>query len=191
MRNKNDTRTLSVLYTVLTQDPEIFAAVDTCPTAIPLPRGYLRLGSSVFTHEALLVYLSRLSEPQREAFVDAVYDHTFGSAAEKHVAREQIAIYLGALAQDCGRESQVLFQSGQEARPPRAGKFLLLLLPAKYREFLIGDLEEKFITVLVPEYGVRVARLWYWWHVLISLAPLMWAVVKRVATASFLWKLTR
>ena len=46
--------------------------------------------------------------------------------------------------------------------PPRFPKFLLLLIPKKNREYVIGDLEEEFQTILVPQYGYRIARCWYW-----------------------------
>ncbi len=72
----------------------------------------------------------------------------------------------------------------QPGNPPRAAKLLLLLLPTKNREHLLGDLEEEFRTILVPEYGLRKAQLWYWWHVFISMAPLVWAAVKRIVAAN-------
>ena len=75
--------------------------------------------------------------------------------------------------------------------PPRLAKFVLLLVPKKNREHLLGDLDEEFRTILVPEYGPRKARLWYWWHVTISIMPLVWDQLKRIATATVFWKLTR
>lgn len=72
--------------------------------------------------------------------------------------------------------------------PPKAAKFILLLVPRRYRENLIGDLEEEYITILLPEYGVRRARTSYWWQVAISIGPLLWAQMKRVVAISWLWK---
>jgi hypothetical protein len=48
-------------------------------------------------------------------------------------------------------------------------KLLLLLIPKEHRDGTIGDLEEEYRTVLLPEYGVRWARFYYWWHTLYSL----------------------
>jgi hypothetical protein len=75
--------------------------------------------------------------------------------------------------------------------PPKSAKFLLLLVPKRNRENLIGDLEEEFNTLLVPQYGLRLARLWYCWHVLLTLAPVAWENLKRVAGLTALWKLLR
>lgn len=75
--------------------------------------------------------------------------------------------------------------------PPAGAKFILLLIPKRNREHLIGDLEEEYRTILVPEYGVRKARTWYWWQVAISIGPLLWAHVKRGAAIAWLWKRVR
>lgn len=76
-------------------------------------------------------------------------------------------------------------------KPPRFPKFLLLLIPKNNREHLLGDLEEEFHSILVPEFGVRKAGLWFWWHVCISIGPLLWAKVKRVVGIVWLWKSVR
>lgn len=65
-------------------------------------------------------------------------------------------------------------------RAPAAAKFLLLLIPKKNREGLLGDLEEEYHTIVLPEYGLWAARRWYWWQVCISIGPLIWAKVKRL-----------
>jgi hypothetical protein len=75
--------------------------------------------------------------------------------------------------------------------PPRVGKLLLLLIPKKNREHLLGDLEEEYQTVVLPKYGLRAARRWYWWHVCISIGPLIWAKLRRVAGLVLLWKSVR
>lgn len=75
--------------------------------------------------------------------------------------------------------------------PPRTAKFLLLMVPKRDREYLIGDLEEEFQTILLPEYGLRAARLWYWWQVLSSITPLYWGQLKRFAALEFIAKILR
>jgi len=79
----------------------------------------------------------------------------------------------------------------ESTNPPRWAKFLLLLVPRRYREHLIGDLEEEYSQIVLPEFGPRRARLWYWWQVLASLIPLVWAEAKRLAGLVVIWKSVR
>jgi hypothetical protein len=72
--------------------------------------------------------------------------------------------------------------------PPAVAKFILLLIPERHREPLIGDLEEQYITTLLPEYGAKKARIWYWWQVVTSIGPLLWAPIERAIAIAFLWK---
>lgn len=54
-------------------------------------------------------------------------------------------------------------RSGFAPRPPRLATWLAgLRLPHSDREFQLGDLAEEFHRVLVPDFGVRAARRWYW-----------------------------
>jgi hypothetical protein len=76
----------------------------------------------------------------------------------------------------------------QSDLPPAAAKFLLLLVPLRYREHLIGDLQEEYATVVLPEYGFRKARFWYWWQVVASVIPLLWTELKRTASVVAVWK---
>jgi hypothetical protein len=70
--------------------------------------------------------------------------------------------------------------------PPRSAHFLLLLIPKRNREHLIGDLEEEFRTIVLPKYGERAA--WFWYQVAISFSPLLWARLKQLAGFVILWK---
>ena len=82
--------------------------------------------------------------------------------------------------------------SADASEPPGSAKFLLLLLlPTKDRDYLVGDLEELYRTILLPEYGPRMACFWYWWQVLISIGPVILAGIKRLVFAALFWKLTR
>lgn len=78
--------------------------------------------------------------------------------------------------------------SNSEYSSPKAARFLLLMLPKSAREHLVGDLEEEFSNVVLPEYGPRAARCWYWWQAICSILPMLWAGVKRVCGLVFLWK---
>jgi hypothetical protein len=52
--------------------------------------------------------------------------------------------------------------SGSAAPPDRACFFLDLLLGKADREIMRGDLEEEFTTKILPKYGARRARFWFW-----------------------------
>jgi hypothetical protein len=75
--------------------------------------------------------------------------------------------------------------------PPKGAQFVLLLAPKEMRENLVGDLEEEFRTILLPQYGAPWARLWYRWQVAAALVPLIWAQARRVAGAMLLLKWIR
>jgi hypothetical protein len=63
--------------------------------------------------------------------------------------------------------------------------------PRAIRENLIGDLEEEFRTILVPQYGLRWARFWYRWQVIAVIGPLLWEQSKRIAGVVLLLKWIR
>lgn len=67
--------------------------------------------------------------------------------------------------------------------PPRGAKFLLLLVPKNHREVALGDLEEEYRTVLLPEYGAHWARFYYWWHALISLGFFVLGSLQKLSRA--------
>ena len=61
----------------------------------------------------------------------------------------------------------------EEASPPEPSRLaemlLYLMLPKHFREHLPGDLEEEFTTIILPKFGARYAKLWYWWQVIRSI----------------------
>jgi hypothetical protein len=77
------------------------------------------------------------------------------------------------------------------AGPPKTAKFILLLVPKRYREHLVGDLEEEYLTIVLPEYGSQKARFWYWLQVVFSIAPIVWSRLKGIVGAAWLWKRVR
>lgn len=78
------------------------------------------------------------------------------------------------------------------ATPPRSAEFLLLcLVPRKNREYLMGCLEEEFQTLLLPKYGRFYANVYYWSQALQSLASVAWALLKKMASLTALWRLLR
>ena len=58
---------------------------------------------------------------------------------------------------------RILFEPVEPSVPPRAACYLLDLLLAKAdRETIPGDLVEEFGTSILPKYGPRRARFWFW-----------------------------
>jgi hypothetical protein len=72
--------------------------------------------------------------------------------------------------------------------PPSAAIFLLFLAPKKHRDPLLGDLEEDFHNKVLPRVGLRSARFWFWWQVIISLAPLVLQQLRKIVGLGLLWK---
>lgn len=76
-----------------------------------------------------------------------------------------------------------------DAEVPALAQYILLLIPQKHRDPLLGDLREEFETILLPTYGLRGARLWYWWHTIISISPFALRMLKRTLGFIFISKL--
>lgn len=67
-----------------------------------------------------------------------------------------------------------------KARPPRLGPWLLRpFLEGGEAHPLLGDLEEEFHAVIVPERGVRAARSWHLRQSVASVAPLLAVGIER------------
>jgi len=59
----------------------------------------------------------------------------------------------------------------QAQAPPKPAEFIAYLLPRKYREPLLGDLEEVYPEA-VEKFGLRWAKVWYWFQVMVSVLSL-------------------
>lgn len=98
-----------------------------------------------------------------------------------------LAGYLWILAVAI-RKVRLALSNRNSLGPPRIAKFVLLLVPARDREHLLGDLEEEYFSIVLPEYGSRAAWLWYWWQVIASVVPFLYSRLAQVAAISWLWK---
>ena len=78
-----------------------------------------------------------------------------------------------------------------ESAPPHGVHLLLRLIPRKNREHLLGDLEEEYTTIVLPEYQKNRARLWYWWQAATSVASLLRARTMIAEAFAWLWKRMR
>lgn len=77
-----------------------------------------------------------------------------------------------------------------EEPPLSAQKLLLFALSQDKRENLIGDLQEEFQTEILPKFGPRAARLWYWSQVVRSLSPIFLASLKKVVRLGVLLRIS-
>ncbi|HSR52604.1 MAG TPA: ABC transporter permease [Acidobacteriota bacterium] len=64
-------------------------------------------------------------------------------------------------------------RNGQE-RPPALAEWILTWLPEIYRDCILGDLEERFHTQVLPLKGKSAARKWYWKETLRAVNPVYW-----------------
>jgi hypothetical protein len=83
-------------------------------------------------------------------------------------------IAKGEAESSSGGAIPVAFEGDERLRPPLTGeKFMYLFLPKKDREALLGDLEEEYRSIILPKFGPRFARIWYWKQVLTSILPIV------------------
>jgi hypothetical protein len=69
-----------------------------------------------------------------------------------------------------------------DAAPPRRAEFLLyFVLPTEDRECIPGDLAEEYATIILPKFGPRRAKVWYWKQVVCSMWPLIRPRLKGLA----------
>jgi hypothetical protein len=66
-------------------------------------------------------------------------------------------------------------------KPPAGAEYFLLLLPRKYRESLLGDLEEEYRSMVLPRYGPFWAKVYYWVQVFSSFLPILWRLLEQIA----------
>lgn len=70
--------------------------------------------------------------------------------------------------------------------PPPAAEFIFsALLPKKGREFLLGDMDERFSSDC-ERFGVERARRRYWASVINSVIPLLWKRTKKIRALAYL-----
>lgn len=72
--------------------------------------------------------------------------------------------------------------------PRTAEQVATLFFPRDMRESALGDLEQEFHARVVPKFGKRFARFWYWFQVFRSLLPLAFAWLAKVGAVVWLGK---
>jgi len=77
----------------------------------------------------------------------------------------------------------------RKCSPPKVAQFALLLIPKRNREHLIGDMEEEYRTITLPQYGRFLARVWYWEQTAIAVGRYLLPVIKRILGFAVIWKL--
>jgi hypothetical protein len=97
--------------------------------------------------------------------------------AEWRVLEEKILLYEAELGAPILSLLGLSEQSDQETSttqlPQGAEKLLYFILPKDLRESLPGDLEEEYRTIMLPKFGLRFARVWYWKQVVGSVLPII------------------
>lgn len=91
----------------------------------------------------------------------------------------------GVAPLDSDKSKSAVFEAG---RPPRIAQFALLMIPRRNREHLLGDLEEEYRAIVLPEYGQFWARVWYWVQAIQALGFYSWPFLKRVLGMAGIWK---
>lgn len=77
---------------------------------------------------------------------------------------------------------------------PRTPHLLMhYLLPRFTRDALIGDALERFEEIMVPTFGLRAARRWFWWESLRSVAEMLpgrvWKFLLKLTTLEWFLRL--
>ena len=102
-----------------------------------------------------------------------IINHADGT--EVQISLKKLAIIDAALSQFDNRTSHGdasirQYVSNENDLPKQAEMLLHFGLPKRDREYMIGDLEEEFHSIILPKYGPRVAARWYWWQAVRSVA---------------------
>jgi hypothetical protein len=77
----------------------------------------------------------------------------------------------------------------RQSRALHSAQFILLLIPKRNREQVIGDLEEEFRTIVLPQYGSFLATCWYFEQVAIAITCYAWPTIRKVLGLSFILRL--
>lgn len=81
-------------------------------------------------------------------------------------------------------DSEFFDKNHGKRTPPELAKYTLyLFIQKKYREAILGDLEEDFNEVY-REFGLRKAQLHYWVQVLRSIWPIIGGSINKIITSA-------
>jgi len=81
------------------------------------------------------------------------------------------------------------YVAASQDHPPSFAEFILLLIPKRSREHLIGDLEEEFRTTVLPHHGRVLAKCWYFEQVVLAVGFYLWPTIKRILGLTAIFKL--
>jgi hypothetical protein len=97
------------------------------------------------------------------------------------------SFFLGRAAKLWWALSQEQISTAQKC--PRSAQFALLLIPKRNREHLIGDLEEEFQTIVLPQYGRFLASCWYFEQAMLAIGYYLWPAMKKILGFTVIYKL--
>jgi len=144
-----------------------------------------RLGTRDIEHTNRDMIFVRLCEFLGDLFRDVPSDVRFciDEDSERIVAFRPSRSELSVAYVDVRHFRDSILEEQQPApsapAPPHGAQLLLLLISTKNREHLLGDMEEEYTTIVLPEYGRSRAWFWYWWQAAISVASHLWAQLWR------------
>jgi hypothetical protein len=112
-------------------------------------------------------------------------------AADSIRDKRKKALFIKHLQMQIGTRQELLPNESESSRnrPPRSAQFALLLIPRRNREHLVGDLEEEFRTVVLPQHGYFLARFWYFEQVALAIACYTRPTIKKLLGLSVILKL--
>jgi hypothetical protein len=104
-------------------------------------------------------------------------------------ANDQLKLFsLDAMHRDLNVRNLLTTRRGEVDHPPRSAGYILLLIPKRNREHLVGDLEEEYRTKVLPEWGPFRARFFYWEQTTVAVVCYLWPVLKRLLGLAAIWK---
>lgn len=106
----------------------------------------------------------------------------------RRLTREGILFSQHAMHRDLKPGNKLTSRRGEVNRPPRSAEYILLLIPKRNREHLIGDLDEEYRTKVLPEWGPLRARFFYWEQTVVAVVCYVWPVLKRLLGLAAIWK---
>lgn len=108
---------------------------------------------------------------------------------KRRLANDQLNLFSqDAMHRDLKVGNRLTTRREEVDHPPQFAEYVLLLIPKKNREHLIGDLEEEYRTKVLPEWGPLRARIFYWEQTAVAVVCYLWPVLKRLLGLAAIWK---
>jgi hypothetical protein len=107
------------------------------------------------------------------------------ASANEEAAKNVLLVFIVVVLILCMAQNRTQVPNSS----PRLARAFLRAIPKRNREHLIGDLEEEFQTVVLPQYGYLLACCWYCEQVTLAIGNYLWPTIKKILGLSALYKL--